>query len=94
MQDEARRWLTPEAGDLAERVAQVIDTAIGRADPATIKGAVNWGDLGCISVEFDTDGTVTALVSEASPDASELITHLVAALRAAGIGDVWVRTEW
>ena len=88
------RWLTPEAIELADRVEQVVNSAIGRADPDAIGGPVNWADLGCISVEFDTDGCVTALVCEASPDAGALVSYLNDELRAAGIGDVYVRTEW
>lgn len=88
------RWLTPEAIELADRVAQCVDSAIGRADPNVIGGPVNWADLGCISVEFDTDGSVTALVSEASPDAGALVSYLNAALKEEGIADVYVRTEW
>lgn len=87
-------WLTKEAEDLAERVAEVIDNAIGRADPNAIGGPVNWADLGCISVEFDTDGGVSALVSEASPDATALIAFLNAELRKAGVENVYCRTEW
>lgn len=34
MQDEAKKWLTPEAAAFAERVATCIDDAIGRSDQA------------------------------------------------------------
>ena len=88
------RWLTPEAIELADRIEQVVNSAIGRADPDAIGGPVNWADLCCISVEFDTDGCVTALVTEASPAAGSLVAYLSRALKAAGIEDVLVRTEW
>lgn len=88
------RWLTPEAIQLADRIEQVVNSAIGSADPDAIGGPVNWADLRCISVEFDTDGCVTALVTEASPEAGSLVAYLSRALKAAGIGDVYVRTEW
>jgi hypothetical protein len=92
--DGAAGWLTPQAADLAERVADVINDAIGRADPQVIGGPVNWADLGCVGVSFDTDGCVEAIVSEASPDAHQLQSYLVTQLRAAGIDDVGVRCEW
>lgn len=93
MHEASLKWLTPEAVKFAERVEATINDAIGRADPNAIGGAINWADLGCISIEFDTDGGVCALVSEASPDAGNLVQYLCEALKAEDL-DAWVRTEW
>lgn len=83
----------------ADAIQQIVDDAIGRADPKDYPGeSIAWGSLGCIAVEMDmlSPGEwMTAVISEASPDGClKFCQYLQRALDVEGIQNVQVRAEW
>jgi hypothetical protein len=63
-----------------------------------IKGAINWGDLGCVSAErYETDEDdfgYRVLIEEAAPDAYHLQKFIANYLDEHGFSYVEVMTEW
>lgn len=70
--------------------------AIGKC--AEIKGAVNWGDLGCHEASrYETDRGETGYfvtISEASYNASDLMFFISRELKNSGFANIEVRLEW
>jgi hypothetical protein len=78
----------------ASQIQRDLDMIIEGIDPKEIGGPVNWADLSCVDVSVSLmDGSWSATVEEASPDASELAAYLNIELQRLG-HDVWVRCEW
>jgi hypothetical protein len=80
----------------AAKIQNHIDTIIGAIDPKDIPGPINWGDLCCVEVGVTlTDSPImwTAVIEEASPDATDLAAHIHNELFRLG-HDVYVRCEW
>ena len=78
----------------AAQIQRDIDMIITGLDPKQIGGPVNWADLSCVDVSVSLmDGSWTATVEEASPEALGLATHINTELHRLG-HDVWVRCEW
>ena len=67
-----------------------------------IEGAVNWADLDAVDAFIvldenrhgDLQEWIEVLLSEASPDASELCNYVLGKLHAAGYADIIVTAEW
>ena len=78
----------------AAQIQRDIDMIIEGIDRKKIGGPVNWGDLSCVDVSVSlTDGSWSATVEEAAPEASELAAYINTELQRLG-HDVWVRCEW
>ena len=69
-----------------------------RMEPANFPGAINWGDLKCISahlgVDRNADPTYQVVIDEAAPDESKFHEHIAQELAAYGWPGVQVITEW
>jgi hypothetical protein len=81
-----------------EALRHYADDACQAAYRANIKGAINWGDLGCteasLSVnEFD-EPQVSVLIEEADPICPELQRFVAEYLDNRGYAVVIVFTEW
>lgn len=59
----------------------------------TRKEAINWGDLGCVSVKQFTDGSWDVIIEEAQPDSSVLCNYIQGWLSKWG-WNARVRAEW
>jgi len=66
-----------------------------------IGGAVNWADLDAVAFivldenrHGDLQEWIEVLLSEASPEASELCNYVLGKLHAAGYADIVVTAEW
>lgn len=81
---------------LREAADRICDEAFAARD--TIKGPINWGDLGCVRAEYYVadDGVkgYRVLIEEAHHDNAELHEFIAAKLREAGYPDVEIQTEW
>lgn len=73
-----------------------IDAA--RTAVPAISGAINWGNLRCVSAEHwrNDEGAegYRVWIEEAAPECSELHRGVAAHLAAAGFNDIEVITEW
>lgn len=86
----------------AARLMKATDEILQATDPKTIKGAINWGDLGCSLVErvemFDGSPQIErawrVVVEEASPDSHELAAYVHNLLSSLGFKDVEVQCDW
>lgn len=78
----------------AAQIQRDIDMIIAGTDRRQVGGPVNWADLSCVDVSVSLmDGSWTATVEEAAPDATDLALHIHNELQRLG-HDVWVRCEW
>jgi hypothetical protein len=66
--------------------------------PKSLGGAVNWGDLSCWRAlewwDDSSDHGLAVEISEASPDADELVRYVGTELLRRGWPNVEVRTGW
>jgi hypothetical protein len=64
----------------------------------TIKGAINWADLGCTEARSWTnhhgETGYSLIIEEASPDAYELAQFIQAELDKAGFKIIEIQLEW
>lgn len=94
--------MTPDELEYGKRLFSATSDIVGRLDPKTIKGAVNWGDLDCVAAEKieslnmlgQVETSWRVVIEEASPAAYELTTAIHNALSSEGFGDVEVQAEW
>ncbi len=94
--------MTEEETAFGKRLIAATSDIIGRLDPTTINGAVNWGDLDCVSAEkvesMDAFGNANmawrVIVEEAAPSAYELGSAIHTALAAEGFKNVEVHLDW
>ncbi len=90
---EAKQQSTQEA---MKRIRVIIDKACDDAlnmDDFSDE-AINWGDLGCVSVSVDIDGSYYASIEEASPTCRKFPQYVYDKLYESGFSRVEVRTEW
>lgn len=86
--------------DKARLLRKAVDDAIQKAfqQRDSIKEAVNWGDLHCLSVEwYETDDDLSGwrvYIEEASPDANDFRLFIGFELADAGFPNTDVHTEW
>lgn len=79
-----------------EAIRRIVDDACEeafRTQRDTMRGAINWGDLGCADVGTKDEGYY-AVIEEADPAAWELCRFVADRLAAAGFDNVDVSTEW
>jgi hypothetical protein len=81
------------------RLRDDTNKVISGLSPKSVSGAINWGDLGCVSARYwtDSDGEsgLQVVVEEASPNSGELSAAIQNGLaRLNWIGPIEVITEW
>lgn len=81
-----------------KQLREAADRACDLAMNAGVKGAINWGDLGCTYAEHydaEEDGSGYRVhIEEAAPGERELIEFVAGKLREQGFGEIDVQTEW
>lgn len=86
--------------DRLKRLRSAVDQAcaLARQNPHEFKGAINWGDLGCVSAQFYQDDQGDAgfrvLVEEAAPENEDLHNFIAEAVKEQGFLKVEVITKW
>lgn len=94
--------MTEEEITYSERLMQATDEIVRGLKPGEIKGAINWGDLGCVAVEKvesfcgtrDIELAWRVVIEEAAPGSYELASAVHSALSSAGFKNVEVATDW
>jgi hypothetical protein len=85
---------TADNNEAFKNIRTIVNMACEEACVAnTIRGAINWGDLGCADVGTMND-SYYVVIEEASPDSWELVKFVYDKLAAAGYKNVDVRAEW
>ncbi|ARQ01867.1 hypothetical protein [Pseudorhodoplanes sinuspersici] len=94
--------MSPEDQNYCHRLMEAADEFLSSLNPHDMKGAINWGDLGCSLVErvemFDGSGQIETafrvIVEEADPGSFELAAAVHNALSGAGFKNIEVQCEW
>jgi hypothetical protein len=93
--------MTKDELDYSRKLMDETNAILAGLDKATIQDAINWGDLGCRSVEKveSVAGNATSiewrvLIEEASPDAYRFRMSVAEELARRGYLFVSVATEW
>lgn len=95
--------MTPEEVKFSKELFDEVDNIIGTLDPKSIKGAINWGDLGCACVERveyyhgpggEIEKAWRVVVEEAAPGSYELTGAVHKALNERGFTDIEVQCDW
>lgn len=94
--------MTPEELDYSARLMKATDDFLGTLKPNQIKGAINWGDLGCSLVERvesyggspATELAWRVVIEEAAPGSYELTSAVHNELSAQGFKNIEVQAEW
>jgi len=79
-------------------LCEAVDEVCKQADPKRFDGAINWGDLGCVSAMWVMDDSgieyASVLIEEASDSNYDFQLYVMENLVLRGFPDVEVRTEW
>lgn len=95
--------MSEDRAELAKYLNTLREVADAACDEAfaqrnTLKGAINWGDLGCVSAEYyvDADGGegYRITIEEADPWNTELHEFIQTKITEAGYADIEIYTEW